>query len=114
MTPSQPSLFDEGFEVSAQPVPWPIRLGHAVITEKPTNKIPFRSLNSSVDISLLTPESVAVNTPLEGCEHVRDAACCDTGRLPDTLFSETPRTRQQEPTQRPVSGSGSPFSPQKI
>ena len=43
MTPSQPSLFDEGFEVSAQPVQWPIRLGHAVINEKPTGSILTRA-----------------------------------------------------------------------
>jgi DNA repair photolyase len=43
VTPSQPSLFDDGFEVSAQPVQWPIRLGHAVISEKPTGSILTRA-----------------------------------------------------------------------
>ena len=43
MTPSQPSLFDDGSEVPAQQVQWPIRLGHAVITEKPTGSILTRA-----------------------------------------------------------------------
>ena len=66
------------------------------------------------DISLLTPESVAANTLLEGCEHVRGVVCSDTGQPPDTLNVATPRTHQQEPTPQPVSGSGSPFSPSDI
>ncbi len=51
---------------------------------------------------------------LGGYEHVRGVVCCDTGQPPETLDVATPRTRQQEPTQPPVSGSGSPFSPLKI
>ena len=43
MTPSQPSLFDDDSEVPAQQVQWPIRLGHAVITEKPTGSILTRA-----------------------------------------------------------------------
>ena len=63
------------------------------------------------DISLLTPGSVAANTLLKDCEHVRGVVCCDIGQPPDTLDVATPLTRQQEPTLRPASGSGSPFSP---
>jgi len=43
VTPSQPSLFDDDSEVPAQQVQWPIRLGHAVITEKPTGSILTRA-----------------------------------------------------------------------
>ncbi len=60
------------------------------------------------------PGSVAADMLREDSEHVRGVVCCDTGQPPDTLDVATPRTRQQEPTPRPVSGSGSLFSPLKI